>query len=850
MGPFYRISPLPEAAAPGALTPRGGFLTPLLRGILPAGAALAALLAGACVSTTQEGNTTGVELAKATSAITAADTTNSPLLASGPDGSLHVLWAEANQIRARVSTDGGQTFGPSQDVINVNDLGNIAAGRNQPRPLAAAIDATGDTHLLVQVADPVDGQRSDIYYAHVEAYAVDTDKALVTGGQDLSGQAVSTVAAYDGRTRQWEPSGRTALGTGLRCDAGLPTAEDAVPRWGHASTSLGGRVYVTGGRDAGGPMDLVQAYDPATRTWLTEPALPGPRTGHALVSDGTYLFAIGGRDSGAALNSIVRYDPAGEVVYAFDPAGSVTGCAPPASSPWTVLAASLPVARTRAAAVGVARASGAFEIFVIGGETFDGTPLRNVDAFRVAADGTLLAIAPPPPLPEARSAHRAVAIGERLFVLGGTSDGSDVVDTVWTLDLADASPAWQTLAPMPEARRDHVAVVLEGRIYVLAGSSGDTPIALADVYDPGTGLWRTDRESTSPGPAFESAVAVVREPSEPRNLSRQAANATQPALGRDPVTGDLYAAWRNEQEVTFGQFDTRVVSDVYLTRSADGGDTFTADPVRLSGLGPLSELNSNFSGNPQLAVATNGLIHLAWIETGEPGSPNGQGQDLVYTNCAPDDAAAPDGIDCNGTILFFGSVVGSAGSPPAGTLRSPALAVDDADGVYLAWVDQDGTVPIAQGSANRTYALNVYFARRLPTGAFSTPVPVGTPLAARQDELFPPGTVDDPVALLAGLVTRVDLPVIAAYGEGQVNLLWTNDAEVRLRHSSDGGRTFLTEVGVADLASGTSRISPDLAYQGAAGTRGRMTALWQNLTAGAAAGEVNSLVEARSVDPL
>jgi hypothetical protein len=850
MGPFYRISPLPEADPPGELTPRGGFLTPLLGGILPIGAALAALLLSACVSTTQEGNTTGVELAKANSQISTADDTNSPVLAAGPDGSLHVIWAEANQIRARVSMDGGETFGATQDLLAVNDLGNITAGRNQPRPLAAAIDDTGDTHLLIQVSDPVDGQRSDIYYTHVETYAQDTDKALVTGGQDLSGQAVSTVAAYDPRTRQWEPADRTALGTGLICDAGSPTAQDATRRWGHASATVGGTLYVAGGSDAAGPMDLVQAYDTTSRTWLTEPALPGPRTGHSLVSNGTYLYAFGGEDGSVALGSILRYDPTGGVVYAFDPSGAVTGCTLPASSPWTVLGATMPIGRTRLAAVGVTRQSGNFEIFVIGGQTFDGTPLTNVDAYRVATDGTLFAITPPPPLPEARAAHQAVAIGERLFVLGGTSDGSDIVDTVWTLNLADASPAWVELPPMPVPRRDHVAVVLSGKIYVLAGSSGAEPIALVDVYDPDLGVWRTDRESSSPGPAYESSVAVIREPSDPRNLSRQAANATQPALTRDPDTGDLYAVWRNEQEVTFGQFDTRVVSDVYLTRSADGGDTFTETPVRLSALGPLASLNSNFSGNPTLAVAANHLIHMAWIETGEPSDPNGAGQDLVYTNCAPESTSEPNGIDCNGTILFFASVVGGAGSPPAGTLRSPTIAVDDATGVYLAWVDQDGTVPIAQSSANRTYALNVYFASRRTNGTFTTPVPIGVPVASRQDELFPAGTVSDPVAAVAGLVTEVDLPVIAAYGEGQVNVLWTNDAEVRLRHSGDGGQTFLDEVGVAALASGTSRISPDLAYQGTVGTAGRMTALWQDLTAGAAAGEVNSLVESRFVDPL
>jgi len=809
-------------------------------------AAVAALVPAGCVSTSAGPNTTGVELAKDTTPISAADNANGPLLVPGPGGTLHVFWAEANEVLRKVSTDGGETFGPAESLLDVGLLGNITAGRNQPRPVAAVVDGFGDTHLLVQVADPADSQRSDIYYSHVETYAVPTDKAIVTGGRDLSGQALGATSVYDGRTRQWEAAIRPAAGAGLTCAAGLPAARDATRRWGHASAALGGKVYVSGGQDVAGLLTGVQAYDNVRGTWLEDSPLPGPRTGHALVSDGRYLYAVGGRDAGAALDSILRFDPAGDVTYTFDASGAVTGCAEPGTSPWTPLAAFLPVGRTRLAVVGVARSSGDFEIHVLGGETFAGNPQATTDAFRVEADGSLTAIAPLPPLPGPRSRHEAVAVGERIFVLGGTSDGSDILDTVYTIDLAAASPAWQPAAAMPEPRRDHAAVVLGGEVYVLGGTAGQGPIALVDVYDPATDTWRTDPESAAPAASADGAAAVVSEASFPRNLSRQAANATQPALTRDPDSGDLYAVWRNEQEVAFGQFETRVTSDVYLTRSADRGATFSAAPVRLSGLGPLAAYNSNFSGNPQVAIGAGNLIHLAWIETGEPGSTATQGQDLIYTNCAPDDAVA-DGIACGDTLLFFPSAPGEDGDPPAGTMRSPSLATDAVGGVYLAWVDRDGTVPIARQSAIRTYALNVYFTHRLSTGGFATPAPLGVRLASRQDELFPEGTVSDPVAAVASLATRVDVPRVAAWGDGQVNVLWTNDSEARLRRSRNGGRTFLDEVGVAGLASGVSRIGPDLAYDAAAN---RLIALWQDLSAGAAVNEVNSLVETRFIDPL
>jgi hypothetical protein len=419
-------------------------------------------------------------------------------------------------------------------------------------------------------------------------------------------------------------------------------------------------------------------------------------------------------------------------------------------------------------------------------------------------------------------------------VMGGTSDGTDVRDDALVLDLAAPSPAWFSVPRMPAPRRDFTAAVLEGKVYVMGGRDDVGPTAAVDVLDPATETWAREPESTDPVLSMGAAAAVFSEASLPRNLSRQSANATQPDLVRDPATGDLYAAWRNEAPVAVAEGEApRTTADVYLRRSMDGGVTFADPPVRLSALGPLATRNNNFSGNPRVAVGPNGVVHAAWIETGEVGTFDQGGQELIYTNCAPDDAAAP-GI--------------GPGTPPAGQMKTPAIAVDAAGEVYLAWIDVDGTVPTGTASANRVFALNVYFTWRRTTGTFANPVPVGTDLSSRMDELFPPGSVTDPVAEIAKLATRVNTPTLVTDGPGEVNVLWANDSEVRLRRSKDGGRSFLAEAGAAPLVSGAQRQAPGMVYEPVSD---RLVALWQTLTASGlpAPNNIDSVLETRAVQP-
>lgn len=100
---------------------------------------------------------------------------------------------------------------------------------------------------------------------------------------------------------------------------------------------------------------------------------------------------------------------------------------------------------------------------------------------------------PLPNLPERRSSHDSAIIGHTLYVIGGwaLSGGSDPKwhNNYLTLDLADPMAAWQT-HPQPFERRALAALAVGTRLYAIGGmDSGDKPTSAVSVLDTTTGLW-------------------------------------------------------------------------------------------------------------------------------------------------------------------------------------------------------------------------------------------------------------------------------------------------------------------------------------------------------------------------
>lgn len=104
-------------------------------------------------------------------------------------------------------------------------------------------------------------------------------------------------------------------------------------------------------------------------------------------------------------------------------------------------------------------------------------------------------------LPERRSSHDSVVIGQKLYVIGGWSLGGGNVregekrsrpvwhETYLTLDLSKPGAAWET-HPQPFKRRGLAVHAIGTKLYAIGGmSSGDEPTSSVDVLDTVSGKW-------------------------------------------------------------------------------------------------------------------------------------------------------------------------------------------------------------------------------------------------------------------------------------------------------------------------------------------------------------------------
>ena len=77
-----------------------------------------------------------------------------------------------------------------------------------------------------------------------------------------------------------------------------PVAPLLSPRSDLAAATIGGKIYVFGGCQAGVILGDVDVYDPVTDTWNAAPAdLPTPRAAmYSVASKGGTVYVLGGWD--------------------------------------------------------------------------------------------------------------------------------------------------------------------------------------------------------------------------------------------------------------------------------------------------------------------------------------------------------------------------------------------------------------------------------------------------------------------------------------------------------------------------------------------------------------------------
>jgi uncharacterized protein (TIGR03437 family) len=235
---------------------------------------------------------------------------------------------------------------------------------------------------------------------------------------------------------------------------------------------VGQKIYVIGGANSSGILNVNEVYDTTTDTWTTAAPMPTARTTGASAVVNNVIYAMGGGVTGGgnATNTVEAYD-------------SVTNT-------WSAKA-SMPTSNNSVYAVvenGL--------IYLIGGFN-NNVRLTTVWAYNPATDSwTALA-----PLKVGKALSAVGLIGSTIVSAGGlsTDNTNGTADNEGYNALTNS---WTTLAPMPAARFSACFETAGGMLYVAGGHSSTTaaPFTSMVAYNPVTNSW------TSGLPAMPNAV--------------------------------------------------------------------------------------------------------------------------------------------------------------------------------------------------------------------------------------------------------------------------------------------------------------------------------------------------------
>jgi N-acetylneuraminic acid mutarotase len=189
-----------------------------------------------------------------------------------------------------------------------------------------------------------------------------------------------------------------------------------------------------------------------------------------------------------------------------------------------------------------------------------------------------------PPLPTGRSSFDVVMAGDQLVVVGGwhqRGKGRPFVwhDTAAVLDLAAAKPEWKSI-PQPFKRRALTAVAVGTKVYVIGGLTPDGTDQRVDVLDVATGMWEA-------GPALPCGERAAFSPAAAVVNGRVVVNTSEGPLYRLTEAGD---GWEKIGEAATKRMVARLVpfgndSVLLVGGVGAGANVATVEAVKLTAKG-------------------------------------------------------------------------------------------------------------------------------------------------------------------------------------------------------------------------------------------------------------------------
>ena len=317
----------------------------------------------------------------------------------------------------------------------------------------------------------------------------------------------------------------------------------------------------------------------------------------------------------------------------------------------------------------------------------------------------------------------------------------------------DGGHVWSPSMPISQTN-DHyqrlpaIAVGSSDTIYVAWWEGNSTWVAGGDVYlaksTDGGITWSTTRVNDTPPDRYvgfgKSALAVDE-------------------------GGTIYMAWEDYRNCINGSYHC---SDIYFSKSTDGGSTFSAN----------EQINTEFGWefSPSL-VAKDSTIYLVW-------EASTSSQDIYFTEST------------DGGVTFEPAVM--VNEPSSARQCAPSMAVDNTGIIHVSWDDSR-----YGGTSQR-----IYYAKSTDGGAtFSADVMVSTS-----------GVAQDYAR------SRIQVDSI-----GNVHIVWptrytAGGEDIYYSISTDAGATFTTTGRVNDDIGTASQLGPDLVVDEA----GSAYAIWED----------------------
>lgn len=180
---------------------------------------------------------------------------------------------------------------PAPMVKALYDMEAVAAP-NGKLYVFGGISSTGATSDTTQVYDPVTDSWTAGFYMPQDrtrfAAVSDCDGYIYVFGGIDGATYRNTVECFDTTTHTWLPA-NPHTGDPM---PDIPTSRDRLA----GALGRDGRIYLTGGTPSTGPsaMNIVEAYDPYSNTWSTEPSMLSARHDHRAVGLGTRVWVPGG----------------------------------------------------------------------------------------------------------------------------------------------------------------------------------------------------------------------------------------------------------------------------------------------------------------------------------------------------------------------------------------------------------------------------------------------------------------------------------------------------------------------------------------------------------------------------